>query len=140
MGPKRWQLPYGEHSVSASTANSLRRDRYSHVSPEKLKAAAEGLSQVGKAFFVATAIVFGGSIVAFGVVASKLELHNTGDIKTKGRDLVHSKFENIREHLVPFRTWVESRSRKWHFEREKELKNSPLVQELSKKLRAKTSN
>lgn len=140
MGPKRWQLPYGEHAVLASTANSLRRERYSQVSPEKLKAAAEGLSQVGKAFFVATVIVFGGTIVAFGVVASKLELHNSDDIKAKGRDLIHSRFENIQEHLVPMRTWVESRSRKWHFEREEEVKNSPLVRELSKKLRSRTSN
>lgn len=42
----RWQLPESESSVSASTANELRRDR--HTTPinlEKLKAATEGLTQ-----------------------------------------------------------------------------------------------
>lgn len=43
----RWQLPNEEHAVLASTANELRRDRYTHVDPKKLKAAAEGLSQSG---------------------------------------------------------------------------------------------
>ena len=41
----RWELPEHENSVLASTANELRNDRYSQVNPEKLKAAAEGLSQ-----------------------------------------------------------------------------------------------
>ncbi|PIA50563.1 hypothetical protein AQUCO_01200030v1 [Aquilegia coerulea] len=108
MGPKRWQLPDGEHSFSASTANELRQDRYSHVNPEKLKAATEGLSQIGKAFFLATTIVFGGAVLAFGMAASKLELRNSDDIKTKGRDLVHPKFENMKEQLVPLRIWVQS--------------------------------
>ncbi|XP_031276326.1 uncharacterized protein LOC116134815 [Pistacia vera] len=46
FGPKRWELPSQEHSFLASTANELRRDRYTpHVNPEKLKAAAEGLQQ-----------------------------------------------------------------------------------------------
>ncbi|KAK7385544.1 hypothetical protein VNO78_31267 [Psophocarpus tetragonolobus] len=43
--PKRWELPQETNMVSASTANELREDRYvTHVSPEKLKAATEGLS------------------------------------------------------------------------------------------------
>lgn len=33
-------------------------------------------TQVGKAFAVATTIVFGGAALMFGVAASKLELHN----------------------------------------------------------------
>lgn len=41
----RWQLPKSENSVSASTANELRPDRHVPVNPEKLKAAAEGLTQ-----------------------------------------------------------------------------------------------
>lgn len=39
----RWELPNQEHSVLASTANELRKDKYTGVNPEKLKAAAEGL-------------------------------------------------------------------------------------------------
>jgi len=41
----RWQLPEATNTVSASTANELRQDRYAtHVNPEKLKAAGEGLA------------------------------------------------------------------------------------------------
>ncbi|CAL5365128.1 unnamed protein product [Camellia sinensis] len=40
-----WQLPNIDSSVLASTANELRRDKYTPVNPEKLKAAAVGLSQ-----------------------------------------------------------------------------------------------
>ncbi|XP_010252511.1 PREDICTED: uncharacterized protein LOC104594079 isoform X2 [Nelumbo nucifera] len=106
FGAKRWELPNVEHSVLASTANELRHDRYAHVNPEKLKAAAEGLSQVGKALAIATTIVFGGATLAFGLTASKLELHNSDDIRTKGRDLVQPKFEMVREQLLPVRVWV----------------------------------
>lgn len=41
----RWQLPDSENSVLASTANDLRHDKYTPMNPEKLKAAAAGLSQ-----------------------------------------------------------------------------------------------
>lgn len=41
----RWQLPNSENSVLASTANDLRSDKYTPINPEKLKAAAAGLSQ-----------------------------------------------------------------------------------------------
>lgn len=41
----RWQIPNSDNSVLASTANELRRDKYVAVNPEKLKAAAVGLSQ-----------------------------------------------------------------------------------------------
>ncbi|THG08450.1 hypothetical protein TEA_023513 [Camellia sinensis var. sinensis] len=59
----RWQLPNIDSSVLASTANELRRDKYTPVNPEKLKAAAVGLSQSSAALMV-------------GQAASKLELHN----------------------------------------------------------------
>lgn len=40
----RWDIPKSESSVSASTANELRRDRYgTRVNPDKLRAAGEGL-------------------------------------------------------------------------------------------------
>ncbi|OMO84771.1 hypothetical protein COLO4_21853 [Corchorus olitorius] len=45
FGPKRWELPSTEHPVMASTANELRKDKYTPINPEKLKAAAEGLQQ-----------------------------------------------------------------------------------------------
>ena len=41
----RWELPSTEHSVMASTANELRKDKYTPINPEKLKAAAEGLQR-----------------------------------------------------------------------------------------------
>lgn len=39
----RWELPSQDHSILASTANELRKDKYTSVNPEKLKDAAEGL-------------------------------------------------------------------------------------------------
>ncbi|CAL5398484.1 unnamed protein product [Camellia sinensis] len=44
FGPKSL-LPNTDSSVLASTANELRRDKYTPVNPKKLKAAAVGLSQ-----------------------------------------------------------------------------------------------
>lgn len=41
----RWQLPDAENSVQASTANELRRDKHTFINPEKLKAAAVGMTQ-----------------------------------------------------------------------------------------------
>lgn len=35
---------------------------------------------VGKAFAIATAVVFGGAAMVIGMVASKLELHNVSDL------------------------------------------------------------
>ncbi|KAI5565617.1 hypothetical protein BDE02_14G134300 [Populus trichocarpa] len=67
FGPKRWELPSEEHSVLASTANEMRKDRYTTINPDKLKAAAEGLTYIGKAFAVATAIVFGGATLVFSL-------------------------------------------------------------------------
>ncbi|KAG4964591.1 hypothetical protein JHK85_039566 [Glycine max] len=120
FGPKRWQLPEAANTVSASTANESRQDRYAtHVNPEKLKAAGEGLAHdnglwktegvvnahhnlFGKAFAVATAFVFGGAALVFGMVASKLELQN-----------------------------AENMSRKWHVERD-DVKQKTIIKELSK--------
>ncbi|KAK7276537.1 hypothetical protein RIF29_17678 [Crotalaria pallida] len=141
FGPKRWQLPEAKHVVSASTANELRDDRYiTHANPEKLRAAAEGLANVGKAFAVATAIVFGGAALVFGIVASKLDLHNINDVKTKGKDYVEPQMESIKEQFIPLKIWAENMSRKWHFEREEDVKEKPIVKELSKILGAKTSD
>ncbi|XVE72430.1 hypothetical protein DITRI_Ditri11bG0038900 [Diplodiscus trichospermus] len=140
FGPKRWELPTTEHSVMASTANELRKDKYTPLNPEKLKAAGEGLQQIGKAFAVATAVVFGGATLMFGMAASKLELYNSDDIRTRGKDLVQSKFEMIREQVSPLRSWAENMSKKWHLEKEGAVKEKPIIKELSKILGAKTSN
>ncbi|CAJ1971152.1 unnamed protein product [Sphenostylis stenocarpa] len=140
FGPKRWQLPEAANTVSASTANELRPDRYAtHVNPEKLKAAGEGLAHVGKAFAVATAFVFGGAALVFGMVASKLELHNISDIKTKGKDYVEPELENIKEQFAPFKIWAENMSRKWHMERG-DVKQKTIVKELSKIWGKKTTD
>ncbi|KAG9154532.1 hypothetical protein Leryth_014972 [Lithospermum erythrorhizon] len=134
FGPKRWQLPNGESSALASTANELRRDKYVPLNPEKMKAAAVGLSQIAKAFAVATAIIFGGATLAFGVTVSKLELHSVDDIRTKGKDLLQPQFDSFKEQAKPLRAWADNKSRKWHFEKEENLKEKPLIKELSKRL------
>ncbi|GKV24810.1 hypothetical protein SLEP1_g34376 [Rubroshorea leprosula] len=140
FGPKRWELPNAENFVRASTANELRKDKYTPINPEKLKAAAEGLQQIGKAFMVATVIVFGGATLTFGMAASKLELHNSDDIRSKGRDIVQPKIEMIKEQLFPLKNWAKEMSKKWHLEREEDIKEKPVVKELSKILGAKSSN
>ncbi|XP_061338226.1 uncharacterized protein LOC133285081 [Gastrolobium bilobum] len=140
FGPKRWELPQAAHMVSASTANELRQDRYATVAnPEKLKAAAEGLAHVGKAFAVATAIVFGGGALVFAMAASKLEMNDTSEFKTKGKDFVEPQLENIKKQFVPLKIWAESMSRKWRLERE-DVKQKSIVKELPKIWGAKTSD
>lgn len=139
FGPKRWQLPDTENTVQASTANDLRRDKYSPINPEKLKAAALGMSQIAKAFTIATALVFGGSALTFGL-ASKLELHNPDDIRTKGKDIIQPRLEIFKEQLSPLRIWAEEKSKKWHLEKEEDIKEKPFIKELSKLLGAKPSN
>ncbi|KAL8142735.1 hypothetical protein V2J09_015767 [Rumex salicifolius] len=161
FGPKRWQMPEAGGSVTASTANELREDRYTTVNPEKLKAATQGLAHIGKAFAAATAIIFGGAALTFGLAASKLEVRNVSkdynnasilgrsnleamtsasdDIKIKGRDLVQPQVESFRERLVPLRTWVEEKSKNWHHKMEHDMKETPFVKELSKRIRAKAS-
>ncbi|KAK9084774.1 hypothetical protein Sjap_025185 [Stephania japonica] len=141
FGPRRWQLPESEHSVLASTANDLRQDRYTPINnSKKVEAAAEALSQIGKAFFFATMIVFGGSALTFAWTASKLDMHNIDDMKTKVHDLAQPKFVTFKEQLVPLRTWTKNTAAKWHIKREEKMKENPLIKELSKQLGAKTSN
>ncbi|XP_048127696.1 uncharacterized protein LOC115747695 isoform X2 [Rhodamnia argentea] len=111
FGPNRWKLPPAGSSVLASTANELRQDRYTHANPEKLKAAADGLANVGKAFAAATVIVFGSASIIFGLVASKLQVQN-----------------------------VENMSRKWRIEREDDIKQKPMMKELSRTFGMRTSN
>ncbi|CAA6670591.1 unnamed protein product [Spirodela intermedia] len=114
LGPKRWRLPDGESSILASTANELRRDRYPEpVDSEKLKAAAAGLSQIGKAFAIATTVVLGGATSVFVLTASKLHIQSTDDVRARGRDLIQPAAEFFRERMGPFRTWAENNSRKW---------------------------
>ncbi|PON84510.1 coiled-coil protein [Trema orientale] len=140
FGPKRWQLPELNNGVSASTANELRRDRYPPVNPEKLKAAAEGLQQIGKAFAIATAVVFGGATLMFGMAVSMLELQNSDAIRTKGRDLVEPSLEIVRKQLDPLKDWAANMSKKWRLERAENVKESPMIKELTKILGAKPSN
>lgn len=137
FGARRWELPEAKHGVSASTANELRQDRYDvYVNPEKLKAASEGLANLGKAFAIATAVVFGGAAMVIGMVASKLELHNMGDLKTKGKDVVEPQLENIKNYFVPMKIWAENMSREWHLESE-DVKQKAIVKDLSKILGSK---
>ncbi|KAL7185846.1 hypothetical protein ACSBR2_027748 [Camellia fascicularis] len=140
FGRKRWQLPNTDSSVLASTANELRHDKYTPVNPEKLKAAAVGLSQIAKAFAVATAVVFGSATLMVGLAVSKLELHSSDDIKAKGKDLVQPKLEMFKEQLIPLKNWAGDMSKKWHLERGEDIKEKPLIKELSRIMGAKTPN
>ncbi|KAI3412701.1 uncharacterized protein J3R85_017045 [Psidium guajava] len=140
FGPNRWKLPPAGSSVLASTANELRQDRYTHANPEKLKAAADGLANVGKAFAAATVIVFGGASIIFGLVASKLQVQNGGDIYVKVRDLAQPTYGTVRERVAPLRTWAENMSRKWRIEREDDIKQKPMMKELSRTFGMRTSN
>ncbi|CAH1451099.1 unnamed protein product [Lactuca virosa] len=137
FGPKRWQFPNTEHSFSPSTANELRNDKYTPINPEKLKAAAVGLSQIAKAFAAATVIIFGGATLTIGLAVSQLELHTTDDIRTKGKDIIQPKFESIKEQMGPLRTWAEGVAKEWHMEKKEDMKEKPLIKELSRMLGAK---
>ncbi|KAK8918255.1 hypothetical protein KSP39_PZI021113 [Platanthera zijinensis] len=132
FGPKRWELLNEQPSFSASTANELRRDRHPPISPEKLKALTTGYSQIGKAFAVATMIVFGGATALVVYTAHRLQIENTDHIRSKGRDLIQPRVEVIREQLIPLRFWVEHISKKWHVEGESRVKEKPVIRELSK--------
>lgn len=141
FGASRWKIPEKEFSASVSTANELRRDRGTlYVNPEKLKALAEGYATIGKSFAIATAIVFGGAALIFSLVATKLEIHNTDDIRIKVSDLVQPKSEILREQLNPIRTWVENTGKRWHLEKEEEMKDKPFIKELSKVFGGKASS
>ncbi|KAG1327044.1 hypothetical protein COCNU_01G009780 [Cocos nucifera] len=139
FGPKRWQLPNEHPKFSASTANELRHDRYPPMDSEKLKAVVAGYSQIGKAFAVATMMVFGGATVVFLLTAHKLQLHSTDDIRTKGRDLIQPGADIMREQMVPLRNWAENMSRKWHIEDGK-AKEKSLITAISKTLGGRTSD
>ncbi|KOM46751.1 hypothetical protein LR48_Vigan07g045500 [Vigna angularis] len=132
---------------------------HSSVSPDALN------PLLGKAFAVATAFVFGGAALVFGTVASKLELHNISDIKTKGKEYVEPQLESIKEQFAPFKIWAslklyffsllrtfqftsltqnldlqaENVSKKWHKE-EEDVKQKTIVKELSKIWGRKTSD
>ncbi|XP_026448148.1 uncharacterized protein LOC113348546 isoform X1 [Papaver somniferum] len=141
LGPKRWLFPEGENSVFASTANDLRTDRYNiYGDAENLKAISAGISQIGASFAIATVVVFGGAALAFGITASKLDIHNGEDIKTKGKDLLQPKFDGVRDQLVPVRIWAENKSKGWRTGMDKQVQENRLVKELSKNLGLKESN
>ncbi|KAJ0053684.1 hypothetical protein Pint_01982 [Pistacia integerrima] len=170
----KWVLPIDPNasSVSPDALNPLRAylslpqvtfgpKRYTpHVNPEKLEAAAEGLHQIGKAFAVATVIIFGGATAIFGMTACKLDAHNvsvsfsvficipfisvevkseTDELRTKARDLVQPKFDIIREQLTPIKTWAENTQKKWHLENQEDFKEKPIIKELSRILGAKNT-
>uniref|UniRef100_A0A7N0VDX5 Uncharacterized protein n=1 Tax=Kalanchoe fedtschenkoi TaxID=63787 RepID=A0A7N0VDX5_KALFE len=140
FGPKRWELPDAGSSATHSTANELRRNKDPPQSSEKLKAVAEGFFLIGKAFAVATAIVFGGAALSIGWAVSKYEIHTSSDIRTKGKDIVQPKFDSIREQLLPLRNWAEDKNKRWYLEKESNIKEKPIIQELSKVLGSKPSS
>ncbi|XP_028555617.1 uncharacterized protein LOC110094776 [Dendrobium catenatum] len=132
FGPRRWELPSEQPTFFASTANELRRDRYPAINPEKLKAFTRGYSQIGKAFAVATVIVFGGATVLLVYAARKLQIESTDHIRSQGRDLIQPRVVMIRKQMAPLKSWVENISKKWHVEEQGKVEEKPLVKELSK--------
>ncbi|EPS59127.1 hypothetical protein M569_15683, partial [Genlisea aurea] len=115
FGPKRWKVPNSENTPVASTANDLRQDKYAPNDTEKLKAAAAGLSRIGSAFAIATALIFGGFALMSSLLASKFEVHNMRDIRYKGKELLRPKVDTFRDQLNPLRSWVENVSGKWRY-------------------------
>lgn len=103
FGPKRWMLPSEESSLQASTANESRQELT--VDTEKTKAAMEGFTAIGKAFAIATGIVFGGTILVGTILTAKLQLHTRDDIKREGKNLIQPKVEVIKERFMPVKTW-----------------------------------
>jgi len=140
FGAKRWQLPTAESSVIASTANDLRSSDYTQVNPEKVRAAAEGLTQIGMAFAAGTAIIFGSAVLILGLAASKLDIHSVDDIRAKGKDLLHPKLENMKEGLHPLRDWADKKSMEWRFNNEHDINEKSIIKELSKRLGPKSSS
>ncbi|GAB2233794.1 hypothetical protein Droror1_Dr00003023 [Drosera rotundifolia] len=138
FGPRRWELPQAGGLVTASTANELRRDQHAHVDTKKLKDVAEGLAQIGKAFAAATAIIFGGAVFAFGLAASKLEIHSSDDIRTKGKEIVQPKLEAFKERFNPLRNWAENTSKRWRVKVDHDVKEKAIIKELSKNLGARS--
>ncbi|CAN6471947.1 unnamed protein product [Victoria cruziana] len=139
FGPRRWSLPNSDKSISASTANELRHDKSANVDPMKLRAVAEGISQIGKAFVVATLIVFGGATITFAFAASKLDLQSNEDVKVKGRNLLQPKFECVKAYFTPLKTWVESVSKQETFQGPNGANEKPLIKELSKRFGRRAS-
>lgn len=119
FGPKRWTLPSEESSLQASTANELRQDLIASVDIEKMKAATEGFSTIGKAFAIATGIVFGGTILVGTILTAKLQLHTRDDIKREGKNVIQPKVDVIKERFMPVKTWGEKMSQKWQLDKKK---------------------
>ncbi|KAL9681975.1 hypothetical protein QQ045_013768 [Rhodiola kirilowii] len=171
FGPKRWEMPNAGNSASHSKANDLRLNKEAQLHPEKLKAVTEGFSLIGKAFAVATAIVFGGAALSIAWAVAKFEIRTSDDIRTKGKDIVQPKFNSIREQLTPLRNWVnskvyskpstisymllsdifllvtwavaiqaEDKNKRWNLQKESNIQEKPIFQELSKVLGAKPSS
>ncbi|KAK7261968.1 hypothetical protein RIF29_28295 [Crotalaria pallida] len=64
------------------------------------------LQAIGKAFDVATAIVFCGAALVFDIVATKLDLNNINDVKTKGKDYAEPQMESIKGQFIPLKIWL----------------------------------
>ncbi|XP_020577933.1 uncharacterized protein LOC110023060 isoform X2 [Phalaenopsis equestris] len=140
FGPRRWEIPNEQTTFLASTANELRRDRYSAINPDKLKEVAKGYSEIGKAFAAATIIVFGGATTLLVYTARKLRIESADDIRSKGRELIQPRVDTIREQLAPLRSWVEKITEKWHVHGEGKIKEKPIVKEFSKVFSSNSSN
>ncbi|KAG0470654.1 hypothetical protein HPP92_017354 [Vanilla planifolia] len=132
FGPKRWTLTTEKLTFSASTANELRHDRYTSIDPEKLKALAKGYTQIGKAFAIATMVVFGGGMTLLIYTARRLQIESTDHIRSKGRDLILPQVDMIRERMAPIKSWVDQISKKPHMKREVVVEKS-FIKELERR-------
>ncbi|XP_024361790.1 uncharacterized protein [Physcomitrium patens] len=116
LGRKKWMIDAPDVQMVASTANE---SRVAKASVMDEKAAMEGLFVVTKAFAVATGLVFGGSIIAAAVTASKHDIKSFDDIRTKGRDYFTPRVERMKNTLEPLKSWANQKTEAWKIEEER---------------------
>eukprot|EP00252_Welwitschia_mirabilis_P012299 TRINITY_DN2729_c0_g1_i1.p1 TRINITY_DN2729_c0_g1~~TRINITY_DN2729_c0_g1_i1.p1 ORF type:complete len:230 (-),score=50.21 TRINITY_DN2729_c0_g1_i1:274-963(-) len=112
FGPKRWHVPTDEPPLHASTANEMRQDHTVHFDSENTKNVLEGYVYIGKAFAIATGIVFGGAALLGTMIVNKFDLHSREDIRREGKLFFEQKVKTLEEQLTPLKTWVEEISKK----------------------------
>ncbi|KAG0555501.1 hypothetical protein KC19_12G173600 [Ceratodon purpureus] len=114
FGRKKWNIDAPDVQMVASTANESRLLTKDSVVDQK--AAMEGLFVVTKAFAVATAFVFGGSIIAASVTASQHDVKSLDDLRTKGREYFTARAEQLKKRFEPLKSWTDQKSESWKIE------------------------
>ncbi|GAB2216287.1 hypothetical protein Droror1_Dr00024058 [Drosera rotundifolia] len=69
---------------------------------------------------------------------SKVHKDESDDIRTKGKEIVQPKFEAFKERFNPSRNWAENTSKRWCVEIDHDVREKPIIKELSKNLGARS--